>query len=97
MLNRQEWFFSLIGENGEETPCTGLLSVDNEEAGIRYILYTDDSLDEEGYLVVHAGWYSLKEEAVRLNPVETEKEYRALDVLLRAAIRICRGKNRITV
>ena len=89
MPNEKSWDFLLITED-EEIPCTGLLSFENED-GVGYILYirADAPLDEEGDTLIHAGRYDPAEEPIRLAPVETDQEYKALETLLHAAIRAC--------
>lgn len=87
--SQEKWDFLLITESGDEIPCTGLLSFE-KEGGVGYLLYIRaDDLDEEGDTLIHAGRYDPAEEPIRLAPVETDQEYKALETLLHAAIRAC--------
>lgn len=45
--------FTVINEQGEETECDVLLTFDSEETGKSYIIYTDNTLDENGNIKVY--------------------------------------------
>lgn len=47
MMN-EEMSFTVLDENGRETKCEALFTFDSEETGKSYIVYTDNSVDENG-------------------------------------------------
>ena len=72
--------FILLDENGKKTKYDILFTFDSEETGKSYIVYTDNSLDEKGNVQVLASNYVLKD--MRLMPIETEKEWRMIEIIL---------------
>lgn len=74
--------FILRDENGKETKYDVLFTFDNEETEKSYIVYTDNSLDEKGNVQVFASTYIPNSNDTRLMPVETEKEWKIIEIIL---------------
>ena len=74
--------FYIINDNGEPIRCDILFTFESEETGKNYIVYTDNSYDEEGNIQVFASVYNPELEDQKLQPVETEKEWRTIDKIL---------------
>lgn len=74
--------FTVVDENGKETKCDVLFTFDSEETGKSYIVYTDNSLDEGGNTKVFASIYNPDSEDQRLMPIETEKEWKIIEIIL---------------
>ena len=74
--------FILRDENGKETKYDVLFTFDNEETEKSYIVYTDNSLDEEGNVQVFASTFIPNSNDTRLMPVETEKEWKIIEIIL---------------
>lgn len=74
--------FTVVDENGKETKCDVLFTFDSEETGKSYIVYTDNSVDEEGNTKVFASIYNPDSEDQRLMPIETEKEWKIIEIIL---------------
>ena len=73
----------VINEKGEEVTCDVLFTFDSEETKKSYIVYTDNSKDENGNVQVFASTYNPKEEKITsLGPVETEKEWKLIEAVL---------------
>lgn len=72
--------FILLDENGKKTKYDVLITFDSEETGKSYIVYTDNSRDKKGNVQVFASNYILKD--MRLMPIETEKEWRMIEIIL---------------
>lgn len=73
----------VINEKGEEVTCDVLFTFDSEETNKSYIVYTDNSKDENGNVQVFASTYNPKEEKITsLGPVETEKEWKLIEAVL---------------
>ena len=53
--------FKIINDNGEEIICDVLFTFDSEETKKSYIVYTDNSKDEQGNIQVYASIYDPKQ------------------------------------
>lgn len=74
--------FKLKDEFGKETTYDVLFTFDNEETNKSYVVYTDNSLDDEGNVQVYASVYHPNSDNNNLDPVETEKEWQIIDKIL---------------
>lgn len=81
MLEEKDSFI-LRDENGKETKYDVLFTFDNEETEKSYIVYTDNSLDEKGNVQVFASTFIPNSNDTRLMPVETEKEWKIIEIIL---------------
>lgn len=76
-----------ITENGKETEYEVLLTFESNETKKNYMLFTDNTVDEEGNIKVYASVYQAKEdgtidESVPLQPVETENEWKIIETIM---------------
>ena len=74
--------FTLIDENGIEKEYDVLFTYESEETKKHYIAYTDNSLDESGNVQVYASTYDPTNPNSRLDPIETEKEWKIVETIL---------------
>ena len=74
--------FSMIDENGNETVYDVLFTFESEETHKNYIVYTDNSRDAEGNVQVFASIYDPNQENPRLEPIETEQEWKIIETIL---------------
>ena len=74
--------FKIINDNGEEIMCDVLFTFDSEETKKSYIVYTDNSKDEQGNVQVFASIYDPKVEDQKLEPITTEKEWKVIETIL---------------
>lgn len=74
--------FILRDANGKETKYDVLFTFDNEETEKSYIVYTDNSLDEKGNVQVFASTFIPHSNDTRLMPIETEKEWKIIEIIL---------------
>lgn len=74
--------FTIMGDDGKEVECEVLFTFESEATGKNYIVYTDDSFDEDGNIAVHASVYNPDEDETLLLPVETEEEWAMIETLL---------------
>ena len=74
--------FILRDDNGKETKYDVLFTFDNEETEKSYIVYTDNSLDEKGNVKGFASTYIPNSNDTRLMPVETEKEWKIIEIIM---------------
>ena len=74
--------FTVMDDNGKEVVCEVLFTFDSEETKKSYIVYTDNSRDEEGNIQVFASIYDPKQDNPRLEPIETEQEWKIIETIL---------------
>lgn len=75
--------FTLIDEEGKEVVYDVLFTFDSEETNKSYIVYTDNSTDEEGNIQVYASTYQKgKGTSTKLDPIETDKEWKIIETIL---------------
>ena len=68
--------FKVINDEGKEVECEALFTFESDETKKNYIVYTDNSQDEEGNTKVYASIYNPNEDETKLLPIETEKEWK---------------------
>lgn len=81
-MTNESMSFTVLDENGVETKCDVLFTFDSEETGKSYIVYTDNSVDVDGNTKVFASTYNPDSEDRQLMPIETEKEWKIIEIIL---------------
>lgn len=81
MIN-ESMSFTVLDQNGREVKCEALFTFESEETGRSYIVYTDNSVDEDGNTRVFASIYNPDSDEQRLMPIETEKEWKTIEIIL---------------
>ena len=74
--------FKVISDEGKEVDCEVLFTFESDETKKNYIVYTDNSLDEEGNVRVFASIYNPDDEETKLLPIETDKEWKIIETIL---------------
>ena len=74
--------FEVFNDLGEKITCNALFTFESDETGKNYIVYTDNTLDEEGNTKVYASIYNPDEDETKLLPIETEKEWKIIETIL---------------
>ena len=69
-------------DKGEILECDVLFTFDSDETGKSYIAYTDNTKDENGNIKVYANIYDPNGESLKLEPITTEKEWKAINNIL---------------
>jgi uncharacterized protein YrzB (UPF0473 family) len=78
----KENYFTLIDNDGNEKKMRVLYTFDLVETGKNYIVYTDDTKDENGLIKVYASCYNLNKKTSDLMPIETDKEWKLVEGIL---------------
>lgn len=76
----------IMEENGEECEYDILFTFENEEETEKYVVYTDNSLDEEGKVRVFASKYNPAINENGLVAIETDEEWKTISELLEYAV-----------
>lgn len=80
MENKNE--FEIFNDKGEKITCNALFTFESDETGKNYMVYTDNTVDEEGNTKVYASIYNPDEEDQTLQPIETDKEWTIIETIL---------------
>ena len=73
----------MLDETGKEVKYDVLFTFQSEETNKDYIVYTDNTKDAEGNVEVYASIYHPEEENSKLEAIETEKEWKIIDTILK--------------
>lgn len=74
--------FTMIDENGEEHTFDVLFTFESEETHKNYIVYTDNTKDATGNIEVYASIYDPENPNSKLEPIETDKEWKVIETIL---------------
>ena len=74
--------FKVINDEGKEVECEVLFTFESDETKKNYIVYTDNTLDEEGNTKVYASIYNPDEDETKLLPIETDKEWKIIETIM---------------
>lgn len=78
----EENTFKVVNDKGEEVVCHILFTFDSEETKKSYIVYTDDTKDENGNIQVYASVFHPDDPNTKLEEIETEKEWKVIETIL---------------
>ena len=81
-MKEEQMKFKVIDENGKEIECEVLFTFESDETNKNYIVCTDNTTDEEGNTKVYASIYTPNSEDLNLQPIETDKEWKIIEVIL---------------
>lgn len=73
----------MINDEGQEVVCNVLFTFDNADESRHYIVYTDNTQDQEGNVKVYASMYDPpQEDQMELLPIETPEEWAVIEDIL---------------
>ena len=75
--------FKATNTEGKEVEYEVLFTFDSDETNKSYMVYTDDSKDENGNIRVFASTYVTNGETTELFPIESDKEWKIIDTILK--------------
>ena len=81
-LPANESTFVVLDESGNEVRCEVLFTFDSEETGKAYIVYTDNTVDDENNTRVYASIFDPNDRDSQLLPIETEREWNVIETIL---------------
>ena len=81
-MENNKMTFKVLGDDGKEIDCEVLFTFESDETKKNYIVYTDNTLDDEGNIKVYASIYNPNEENTALIPIESEKEWKIIETIL---------------
>lgn len=78
----KESTIKVYDEKGNEVVCDVLLTFDNNETKKSYIVYTDNSKDENGKIQVYASIYDPSDKSKKLEEIKTDREWQVVNTVL---------------
>ena len=81
-MKEERMTFNITNDEGQEVECEVLFTFESDETGKNYMVYTDNTVDEEGNTKVYASIYNPDEEDQTLQPLETDKEWAIIETIL---------------
>lgn len=74
--------FKVIDNEGKEITFEVLFTFESDETKKNYMVYTDNTKDENGNVRVYASVFKPDAEPLELLPVETEREWKIIETIL---------------
>ena len=74
--------FTVLDDNGEEITCEVLFTFDSEETKKSYIVYTDNTTDDDGNIRVYASIFNPESDTTELKPIESDREWKIVETIL---------------
>ena len=74
--------FTMIDQEGNEILYDVLFTFESDETQKNYIVYTDQSKDENGNIQVYASIYDPNDPKSKLEAITTEKEWKVIETIL---------------
>ena len=81
-MKEETMTFKVISDEGKEIECEVLFTFESDETKKNYIVYTDNTIDEEGNTKVYASIYNPDQDETKLLPIETDKEWKIIETIL---------------
>lgn len=81
-MKEETMTFKVLNDEGKEVECEVLFTFESDETKKNYIVYTDNTMDEEGNTKVYASIYNPGEDETKLLPIETDKEWKIIETIL---------------
>lgn len=81
-MQEEKMTFKIFNDEGKEIECEVLFTFESNETGKNYMVYTDNTEDEEGNIKVYASIYNPEEKEPKLEPIETDKEWEIVETIL---------------
>lgn len=78
----EEQKFTVVNNEGKEIECEALFRFESDETHKNYIVYTDNTTDDEGNTRVYASIYTPGDDKMKLEPIETEEEWNKIQQIL---------------
>ena len=82
-MQEEKMTFKIFNDEGKEIECEVLFTFESNETGKSYMVYTDNTEDDEGNVKVYASIYNPEEKEPKLEPIETDKEWEIVETILK--------------
>lgn len=75
-------FFSILDENGNEIKCQTLLMFTSPQSEKDIVIYTDNTVNEDGLESIYASYYCYDDENLRLLDIDNEADWLLIQEVL---------------
>lgn len=82
MLEKKK--FTVLNDKGIPVECEPLFTFESDETKKQYIVYTDNSKDDNGNVRVFASIYNITKNGGEFLPIKTEKEWKVIETILQS-------------
>lgn len=82
MNEEKNRYFTVTDKSGQTIEYEILFTFDSDETKKSYIVFTDNSLDEDGSIVTYAAIYDKNGDTLELKDIETDEEWNLIENLL---------------
>lgn len=76
-------FFSILDENGNEIKCQTLLMFTSPQSEKDIVIYTDNTVNEDGLESIYASYYCYDDEVLRLLDIDNEADWVLIQEVLK--------------
>ncbi|MFA5604095.1 MAG: DUF1292 domain-containing protein [Bacilli bacterium] len=80
-MENEKMTFKIINDEGVEVECEALFTFESDETSKNYMVYTDNTIDEEGNTKVFAAIYNPDDNEGILQPIESDKEWKIIETI----------------
>jgi uncharacterized protein YrzB (UPF0473 family) len=74
--------FTVVDDNGKDVVCDILFTFDSDETNKSYIVYTDNSKDDNGIVQVFASIFDPNDPNTKLEEITSDKEWKIIESIL---------------
>ncbi len=74
--------FSVLGENGEEIQCRTILMFTSPQSEKDIVVYTDDTVNEDGLENIYVSYYCYDGDVLRLLDIDSEADWALVQEVL---------------
>ena len=82
MNEEKNRYFTVTDQSGSTVEYEILFTFDSDETKKSYIVFTDNTTDEDGSIVTYAVTYDKTGESLELQDIETDEEWNLIEHLL---------------
>ena len=82
MNEEKNRYFTVTYQSGSTVEYEILFTFDSDETKKSYIVFTDNTTDEDGSIVTYAATYDKTGESLELQDIETDEEWNLIEHLL---------------
>lgn len=82
MNEEKNRYFTVTDQSGSTVEYEILFTFDSDETKKSYIVFTDNTTDEDGSIVTYAATYDKTGESLELQDIETNEEWNLIEHLL---------------
>ena len=82
-MEEETMLFDVIDDDGNKMECEVLFTFTSEDNNKNYMLYTDNSLDDEGNIKTYVATYDEISENTKLSPVTSDEELEMVEKMLK--------------